>query len=91
MLNLPHLAKFKDALFERAGLKSSVADSTKACRPSQIIKSEQRVQSVLRLLQKEFVNPFSDTLDKDKLYNLSSGAPVTDVVKGSVSSVFDNL
>ena len=34
VLNRPHLAKFKDALFERAGLKSSVADSTKACRPS---------------------------------------------------------
>lgn len=51
----------------------------KPLRPSQIIKSEKRVQSVMRVITEDFINPFNeDIADKDKLYNLSSGVPIED-------------
>ena len=44
--------------------------------PSQIIRSENQVKSVVRVLEEEYLNPFSVTLDKSNLYNLSSGVAI---------------
>ena len=48
----------------------------KSLRPSEIIKSEKKVQRIVNVLKEEYINPFSRELDKSKLYNLSSGIPV---------------
>ena len=46
----------------------------KSLRPSEIIKSEQNVQRIVKVLkEEEYINPFSAEL---YLYNLSSGLPV---------------
>ena len=49
----------------------------KALRPSQILTSEKMVTKVIEVLQEEYINPFSLLVDKEQLYNLSSGVPVS--------------
>lgn len=46
-------------------------------RPSQILLSEKLVSNVVNVLSNEYLNPFDVTIDKDCLYNLSSGEPVS--------------
>ena len=41
----------------------------KPCRPSQIIKCEKLVQSTMRVLMEEYINPFDIFLEKDTLIN----------------------
>ena len=48
----------------------------KSLMPSEIIKSEKKVQRIVKVLQEEYINPFSGELDKSQLYNLSSGIQV---------------
>ena len=48
----------------------------KSLRPSQILSSEKKVQSVIRVFEKEYINPFGVDLDAKKLVNLSSGISV---------------
>ena len=48
----------------------------KSNRPSSIIKTENYVQKVINVLTDEYIYPFSKSLDKESLYNLSSGLPV---------------
>ena len=45
-------------------------------RQSSILSSEKKVQKLLHVLTTEYINPFDPSLDKDKLYNISSGTPV---------------
>ena len=54
------------------GLLSSQV-SYKRLRNSEILKSEENVANVIHVLNNEYLNPFDVTLDKDKLFNLSSG------------------
>ena len=49
----------------------------KSLRLSQIIKSENQVQAVIKIFKEEYINnPFDKLLDKSSLYHLSSGIPV---------------
>lgn len=89
VLNRPHLAKFKDALLEITGLQNSNEFPQKACRPSEIIKSEKRIKRLLAVLTQEFLNPFNDNLDTTKLYNLSSGAPVSTEIEVSLTTLVE--
>ena len=50
----------------------------KSLRPSQITSSEKKVQKLTEELLDEYINPFRTELDRAKLVNLSSGAPVED-------------
>ena len=84
VLNRPHLAKFKDGLLQMTGL------TQKTCRPSEIIKSEQRMAAVLVSLEEEFLNPFASNMDSQRLYNLSSGAPVEQGVADSMINVVEH-
>ena len=43
---------------------------------SQILKSKSSVQSLVRVMETEYVNPFDSSLDKSKLYHLTSGTPI---------------
>ena len=76
-LNRAEQAKNTDALLKLADL--NLTDNTyKPLRPSQILKSEKLVSSVVRVLKEEYINPFDADLDKDALLNLSSGIPIPD-------------
>ena len=44
----------------------------------------------MEVLLDEYINPFGTDLDKPKLVNLSSGAPVDDAVAEILLDVFDN-
>ena len=59
------------------GLLSS-QESFKPLRNSEIIKSEENVPNVIQVLNNEFITPFDVALDKDKLFNLSSGVAKED-------------
>ena len=43
------------------------------------------VNAVVETLHTHFINPFSEELDIDKLYNIGSGAPTSEIIcKGLV-------
>ena len=48
----------------------------KGLRPSQVKRSENVTSQIVNTLTKEYINPFGCDLDKDQLFNLSSGLPV---------------
>eukprot|EP00794_Sanderia_malayensis_P001662 gene1662-1851_t len=62
----------------------------KQLRPSSILSSEKKVQSMLRVLTSEYINPFDPGLDKDKLYNLSCGTPVNFELANEILNVLPN-
>ena len=41
------------------------------------------------ILENDFINPFSSDLDKSKLFHITSGKPVPDIVKDCLLTVFD--
>ena len=38
------------------------------------------VNAVVETLRAHFINPFSEELDSDKLYNIVSGAPTSEII-----------
>ena len=56
----------------------------KSLRPSEIIKSEKKVQRIVEVLQDEYINPFDEDLEKNYLYNLSSGIAIQDDLAESI-------
>ena len=62
----------------------------KQLQPSSILSSEKKVQKLLRVLTSEYINPFDPNLDKDKLYNLSSGTPVGSELAREILDVLPN-
>ena len=78
-VNRADQAKNTSALKQLAGTEK-ITEINKSLRPSQILSSEEKVQKVMEVLSDEYINPFSTDLDKAKLINLRSGAPVDDVV-----------
>lgn len=73
-LNRPDQARNFNDLMCIAGLDTSTEDY------KLVQKSEERVTRILSIIEEEYLNPFSIQLDKDKLYNLSSGSPKEDDV-----------
>ena len=86
-LNRSEAATNVNALYEMAGL-SEAGLVHKPLRPIQITKADQRVQSVLEVLEKEYINPFSSNIEKSKLIQLSSGVQVEDKVADDILNVF---
>ena len=77
-----------DALNEMTGLDDSTS-TYKPLRPTQITKSEKMIQSVMQVLEHEFVNPFSAKVDSDKLVHLSSGVSVDDKAADEILSTME--
>ena len=50
----------------------------KPCRPSQILRSEELEQNVIRILMEEYINPFDIGIDLEGLINVSLGVPLND-------------
>ena len=71
-----------------AGVTSSV-DIYKELRPSQIIKSEDKVSQPVQILGNYYINPFSITFKTTKLFNLSSGAAVEDHLAEKILKITD--
>ena len=59
-------------------------------RPSSIVSSEARVQKLVQVLQQNLINPFDVSLNKDELYNLSSGCPVSKDVCDKIPAILPN-
>ena len=58
-------------------------------RPSQILKSESSVQSLVRVMETEYVNPFDSSLDKSKLCHLTSGTPIAANIATDILNLFE--
>ena len=82
-LNRSEQATNTKALDDLAGLRKNDT-CYKPLRPSQILKSESLVEKVQTVLENEYLNPFDTALEKSKLYNLSSGSPLTDDAADSI-------
>ena len=73
LLKIPHFEKFRDGHLHMTVIDSATYNPQKTCRPSEIVKSEQRISAVL-LATWVFLNPFGSNMDSQRLYNLSTGA-----------------
>ncbi len=59
-------------------------DIYKSLRPSQILKSESFCTRIVTVLKEEYINPFDSDLEKNLLYNLSSGMPISEDISGEI-------
>ena len=85
-MNRAEQAKNTDASLKLADL--NLTDNTyKPLHPSQILKSEKLVSSVVRVLTEEYINPFNADLDKDALLNLSSGIHIPDDASNEILQI----
>ena len=87
-MNRPYQAKHYRELLNLAGLDPS-NDPYKPLRPAEIASSEQHVRNVISLLEAEYLNPFDVGLDKNELYNLSSGVLLRKDVE-DLLNIWDN-
>ena len=87
-LKRPEQAKNTNALKQMAGV-TNLADIYKALGPSQIIKSEDTVSRLVKILVNDYINPFSDTLEATELFNLSSGFAVEDGLADKILNIID--
>ena len=71
-----------------AGFSSS-GDFYKALRPSQIIKSEDKVSQLVQILENGYINPFSLTLEATKLFSLSSAVAVEEELADKILNITD--
>lgn len=71
-LNRPKQAEIMRDLTDFAGLSQSKQDC-KVLRRREIEKSEAFVQTIITILEDNYINPFGIEVDKEGLFNLSSG------------------
>ena len=64
-----------------------MTSARKCLRQREILKSNDTVVRVKETLQQHFVNPFSEDLDHNQLYNLVSGYPVNEDVSNCLLNV----
>ena len=85
--NRAQQSTFVDGLKEIAGLEKTTQNLRKCLRPSEIIKSNNIVENIVKTMREQFTHPFERSFDKDKLYNNVSGKPVSDDICQSLSAV----
>ncbi|KAG1650928.1 hypothetical protein GQR58_027624 [Nymphon striatum] len=69
---------------------NSSDEGYKSNRPSQILKSEKFVENIMNVMTEEYINPFDESLEKDCLYNLSSGIQVELGIANEISQNGEN-
>eukprot|EP00794_Sanderia_malayensis_P014842 gene14842-biopygen11931 len=79
ILNRAEQAKNTNALLSMAEVEAS-STLYKPLRPSQVLKTEKFVTNIVKILKEEYLNPFDPNLEKNKLWNLSSGIPTPTTV-----------
>ena len=87
-LNRPHQAKHFNKLINFNGLLSS-QEWHKSLKNSETMKSEENVANVIHVRNNNHFNPFDVTLDKDRLFNLSSGVTKEDDLEKSLEHLAD--
>ena len=83
-LNWSAQAKNTEALYDLANIKSSEL-VYKSLRPSNIMKSENFMEKITKVMTMEYLNPFD--LKLENLYNLSSSVPVEASLAKEILSV----
>jgi hypothetical protein len=73
-LNRPHQAKTAADLNALTGMQRN-DEIYKPLGKSEIEKEEKKICNLINVLQDEYLNPFSLSLELDVLFNLSSGVP----------------
>ena len=76
----PYQAKFTKALKTMVNIDKTSDNVRKCLRPSQILKSNKVVLSIIFCMKTQFIDPFCEEFDQQKLYNLVSGQLVTDII-----------
>ena len=76
-----------EALREMANVNRTSDDQKKCLRPSEILKSDKIVTRISSCINNQFVIPFDDDHELDKLYNIVSGAHVSDDISASILSI----
>ena len=59
-------------------------DHRKCLRPSEILKSEKIMSRLTTCIKNQFISPFDDDLESDKLYKIVSGSYVTKEISNSL-------
>ena len=72
-----------------AGIEKTTQNLRKCLRPTEILKSNTIVERLVKTMRDQFTSPFNSALEKDKLYNLVSGRPVSEEIAKSLLSVKD--
>ena len=85
-LNRAEQANNEHALEEMCGMRPS-SRVYKPLRPSQILASEEKVTAIFNTHLDGYINPFDIKLDKNILYNLSSGAPIPNTIADKLVSL----
>ena len=65
-------------------LSPTTTNNQKLMRPSEIKKSIVMVENIVEVSENTFPSPFHDEVDAAKFYNIISGQPVDDFIKGSL-------
>eukprot|EP00112_Aurelia_sp_Birch-Aquarium-sp1_P015170 Seg3338.2 transcript_id=Seg3338.2/GoldUCD/mRNA.D3Y31 product="hypothetical protein" protein_id=Seg3338.2/GoldUCD/D3Y31 len=81
VMKRPFQARFAESLMEIAEIDNTMSSTRKCLRQSEVIKSNKMVENIKATLKDHFINPFSQDLDEDQLYNLVSGYPVEEKVR----------
>ena len=82
-------AEYVAALKEVTGMEKCSQNPRKRLRSSEIKKYEMHVQRVKDILTKEFINSFSNEIDKTKLYNITSGTYTSNDVSECLLTIFE--
>lgn len=72
---------------EIADINKTMTSARKCLRQSDVQKSNKMVESIKSTLQDHFINPFSQDLDQDKLFNLVSGYPAEENITNCLLSM----
>ena len=87
--NRAQQTKFVEGLKEIAGVEKTTQNFRKCLRPSEIMKSDKIVESIVKAMREHFTHPFDKSFESGKLYNIVSGKPVADDICQSLSAVKD--
>ena len=88
VLSRPGQAEYVAALKEVTGMDKCSQNPRKCLRSSEIKIYEMHVQRVKYILTEEFINLFSNEMDKTKLYNITSGTYTSNDISECVLTIF---
>ena len=86
--NRSQQTEFVEGLKEIAGVEKTTQNLRKCLRPSEIIKSDSIVEKISKTMMEQFTRPFQPSFEKEKLYNLVSGRPVSENIWKLIRPLF---
>ena len=86
-LKRSYQTKFLESLTEMSGCFGTSTNQRKMLRPKEIEKSNLMVDEAVEVLEETYLNPFSDDLDKNQLYNIVSSKTVSTGIKDSLITI----